>query len=75
MSIGGGKYDAEALELLERLQADGIVLLVTGGPRGEGFEVQVTDLALMRALPAALRGAAAMIEIDLGLTVLTRLDG
>lgn len=67
MSHGGGKYDKEAQELLERLGADGVVLIVTGGKRGPGFEVQVTDLGLMRTLPMVLRGAAISIEIDLQL--------
>lgn len=66
MSHGGGKYEKEAQELLEKLGADGLVLIVTGGKRGPGFEVAVTDPGLMRSLPMVLRGAAVSIEIDIG---------
>lgn len=66
MSHGPGKYDKEAQELLQRLEADGIVLIITGGKRGPGFEVATTDPRLMQSLPMVLRGAAISIEIDLG---------
>ena len=61
---GGGKYNVECEELRERLKADGVILLVFGGARGEGFEVQV-PIAEMLRLPEFLRTIADEIEKDM----------
>lgn len=61
---GPGKYDPECTELRERLMAAGVVLIVHGGMRGDGFEVQMDGLALL-SLPAVLRDMATQIEAQL----------
>jgi hypothetical protein len=63
MAWGPGKYDAEVTDLMKKLQAEGIILLVIGGNRGEGFSSQVTLPALM-AIPQMLRTIADQIERD-----------
>lgn len=62
---GPGKYDAEATELRERLNASGIVLIVRDGVKGEGFEVQLNAVDLV-AFPHVLRDIADQIETQLG---------
>lgn len=63
--FGGGKYDDEAEELLKRIGAKALVLLVHEGKHGDGFEVQGFDPVLIRMLPNVLRGAAAAIEHEI----------
>lgn len=65
MSHGGGPYDPEAEELLKRLKAKAVVLIVHGGDRGDGFEVQCTNPEVLKALSSVLRGCAAVIDLDL----------
>lgn len=65
MSHGAGPYDPEAIELMQRLKADCVVLIVHGGSRGDGFEVCCIDPRLLKMLAAVLRGCAAAIEIDM----------
>lgn len=55
--IGPGKYDAEAQALIEKLRADGIVLIVLGGPHGSGCSMKVHD-SVAGAMPALLRQVA-----------------
>jgi hypothetical protein len=43
MAIGPGKYDKLATWARYRAKADGIILCVLGGEKGNGFEVQVRD--------------------------------
>jgi len=66
MSWGGGKYEPEAIALLQALEATGVVLLVAGGRRGEGFSVCTSSLPVLARLPAALRRTATAVEVDLG---------
>jgi hypothetical protein len=61
--IGPGKYDTEASEVMEATRAAGIVLLIVGGDRGEGFSVQ-GPLSLLVALPGMLREVADAVEAD-----------
>ena len=61
MAMGPGKYDDEVTELMERLKAHGIILLVFGGPKGAGFSMQAT-LEVTLALPKILRSMADQIE-------------
>lgn len=63
MAIGPGKYDDEVTELRERLKARGIVLLVRGGMRGDGFEVHLAREDLIK-LPSILRDVADQVEKD-----------
>ena len=67
MAIGQGKYDPECSELLEKLGASMVMLIVVGGTRGQGFSVSATDVALLEQIPEVLRNVAAQIEADIGL--------
>jgi hypothetical protein len=64
MSDGPGKYDDEATWVRERIKASGVILIVVGGDRGQGFEVQAT-LEVTLNLPTMLRTLADQIEADL----------
>lgn len=55
---GGGKYDAEVRELMERLQAQGVVLLILAGNKGSGFSVAATPPAVA-VLADVMESAAA----------------
>jgi hypothetical protein len=61
MAWGPGKYDLEVTQLRESTQAEGIILIVLGGNRGEGFSSQLTLPALL-AMPQILRTIADQIE-------------
>jgi hypothetical protein len=63
MTIGPGKYDAEATWVRERAKASGVILIVIGGDRGQGFAAQATPEITAR-LPAMLRDIADQIEAD-----------
>lgn len=62
--IGEGKYDAEAQELIERLKAKGLVLMVFEGNRGFGMSVKAQP-HLMTLLPNILRRTADGIEREI----------
>lgn len=61
MALGPGKYDAEVTELRERLKADGVILLVFGGERGNGFSAQL-PLQHTLAMPQILEQVAQQIR-------------
>lgn len=61
---GPGKYDPEALELLERLQAKGIAVMVYDGDRGHGVAVKGTP-EFLHTLPVILESLAAQVRRDL----------
>lgn len=63
MAIGPGRYDDEATWVRERAKASGVILIVIGGDRGEGFAAQATPEVTLR-LPAMLRTIADQIEAD-----------
>lgn len=63
--IGPGKYDAEATIVMEATKAKGVILIVIGGDRGEGFAVQATA-EVTWAIPDILRNMAEVIEKDIG---------
>ena len=63
MTIGPGKYDAEATMVREATNAQGVVVIVVGGDRGEGFSCQAS-LPITLGLPAMLRSMADQIEAD-----------
>lgn len=64
VAIGPGKYDDEATIVMERTRANGTVVIVIGGNKGEGFSVQGT-LPVMLMLPMMLRTIADQLEADM----------
>jgi len=65
MTCGPGIYDPEAMELLLRLQADGVFLCVANGLRGSEFAVAVRGREAFEDLPRVLRDIALKIEADI----------
>lgn len=63
MTIGPGKYDEETTMIQARTQAAGVILIVIGGNKGEGFSCQAT-LEVTLALPKMLRTIADQMEAD-----------
>ena len=63
MSVGPGKYDDEATWVRERAKASGVILIVIGGDRGQGFACQAT-LEVTLSLPTMLRDIADQIEAN-----------
>lgn len=61
---GPGKYDDETLELLTRLQAKGVFLLVHDGEHGNGVSAK-GSMEFMALLPNLLDTLAAQLRIDL----------
>ncbi len=65
MTAGPGVYDPEAMDLLLRLQADGVFLCIANGLRGSQFAVAVRGREAMLELPKVLRDIAEKIEADI----------
>jgi hypothetical protein len=65
MTAGAGKYDAVTTKVREETQAEGIILVIFGGNKGDGFSVQATSDILLD-LPKMLRSIADQIAADLG---------
>jgi hypothetical protein len=61
MALGPGKYDKECTEVRSKTGAAGVLLLVFGGDRGNGFSCQ-SDIATLAELPEILRRVADDIE-------------
>lgn len=61
MALGPGKYDPECTELREQTKAQGVILMVFGGTKGDGFSCQASP-ELTLALPRILRCIASDIE-------------
>lgn len=61
MPIGPGKYDDLCTYVREQAKAEGAIVIVYNGLRGNGFEVQAT-LPLTLRLPEMLRTMADQIE-------------
>jgi hypothetical protein len=61
--IGAGKYDDEATLVRERTKAAGVIVIVLGGDKGQGFACQL-DAAATLAVPTMLRVVADQIEAD-----------
>lgn len=61
MAAGPGKYDDEVTALREKLQADGIILVVFGGIKGHSYCAQI-DARILNTTPAWLREIADNIE-------------
>jgi len=58
---GAGKYDDECTALRQALKAEGVVLIISGGAKGQGFSVQAPLMFLLH-LPQVLRGVADEID-------------
>lgn len=67
MPLGPGKYDAEVTLLREKLEADGIILIVFGGKLGHSYCAQI-DARLVLNTPRLLREVADNIEKSEGRT-------
>lgn len=63
MAIGPGSYDKECTEIREKNHADGVMVLVFGGDKGEGFSAQLTAQLTLH-IPQILRTMANQIEQD-----------
>lgn len=63
MTIGAGKYDDVATEARRSAKAEGVVLIVFNGEKGNGFCAQ-GPWPLIAALPAILRNMTIEIEKD-----------
>jgi hypothetical protein len=61
--IGPGKYDRECTVLREDMNAQGVVVIVMGGDRGDGFSAQMS-MPLLMSLPEVLRRIADAIAQD-----------
>jgi enoyl-CoA hydratase/carnithine racemase len=64
MAIGPGKYDDLATTVREQAHADGVVVIVIGGDKGNSFCVQA-DLPTTLLLPDLLENLAKQIRDDL----------
>lgn len=71
MPMGPGKYDDITTLAREKTKAACVVVLIIGGERGDGFDMQI-DAARIRSLPGltkvivdSLRDMAATIERDM----------
>lgn len=63
MAMGPGKYDDEVTKVMKSTEAQGVVLIVIGGNKGEGFSMQAT-LDITLALPSILKTIAEQLEAD-----------
>lgn len=61
--IGPGKYDPELTVIMDKVKAEGVLLIVVGGSKGAGFSAQGTLLFHSR-IPGILRTMADQIEAD-----------
>ena len=61
MAFNPGIYDDDCTSVRERHQANGVILVVIGGQKGQGFSVQATGDILVR-LPAILESIARQIR-------------
>jgi hypothetical protein len=64
MAHGPGRYDVLCTEVREKTEADGVVLMVFNGNKGQGFSCQLTPL-LTHLIPNLLREVADQIEEDM----------
>lgn len=64
MAVGPGRYDDEATTVMKATEASGVILIVIGGNKGEGFACQAT-LEVTLSLPKMLRSIADQIEADI----------
>lgn len=62
MATGPGSYDDAVTHIREKHKASTVIVIVMGGDRGEGFDIQSIDPQMPLKIPHLLRGMAAMIE-------------
>jgi hypothetical protein len=69
MPTGPGSYDGEATWVQQRTQAHGVLLMILGGNKGNGFSLASYDiqatLEITLSLPKLLREMANQIETDI----------
>lgn len=65
MPVGGGRYDSECEGLVHMLNAQGVILCVLGGVKGNGFSLAFEEISSLRAVPNLLRQMADSVELDL----------
>jgi hypothetical protein len=63
--MGEGKYDDVCGRVMTDTDADGVLLIIINGVRGQGFSMKTTDRTLEQKLPALLRFVADQIEYDI----------
>lgn len=63
MELGPGKYDEVCTEIRERLNANGIILIVIEGDKGNGFSCQGNAQTILR-LPGTLEQVAKQMRED-----------
>ena len=61
--LGPGKYDDLCTEIREATEAEGVILIIIGGNKGQGFSAQLSPEATVK-MPAVLRSIADQIEDD-----------
>jgi hypothetical protein len=64
MAYGAGKYDDECSRIRNELKAEGVMLVVIGGPKGSGFSCQASAWDLPR-FASVMRNAADQLDADL----------
>lgn len=70
MALGAGAYDDLVTYVREKVDADGVMVLVVGGNRGNGFAQQwvaptdATFIEQLRVAARALRSVADQMERD-----------
>lgn len=65
MAVGPGKYNDHVTRVREELDADLVLLIVLGGKRGNGFDVQSTSIELQGQVPELLEHMAREIRASL----------
>ncbi len=61
MADGPGKYDDICTQARVSAQADGAIVIIVGGKKGNGFSAQLSQESLAR-VPSVLRSVADQIE-------------
>lgn len=64
MAHGPGKYDDLCTEVREKAEAEGVILMIFNGNKGQGFSCQLSPI-LTHLVPHLLREVADQIEEDM----------
>lgn len=64
MALGPGKYDDITTMVRELTGAETVAVIIIGGSRGTGFDIQSTTPLPLSILPRVLRDVADSIEKD-----------
>jgi hypothetical protein len=65
MPIGPGKYDDICSKIRQEVNAKGVVLLILGGDKGDGFSCQA-EKHLLECLRLCLEQSAEAMKQDIG---------